>query len=98
VRSSAGVYCKRVFETVLLDYDGQMRQDWELPPQWLVEGRVLTKAEDISSSSSFEMIDLVELAPDLEGRLAAGCRCWRDFGSLGSLTLVCSLASRLSTC
>lgn len=62
MRSSAGVYCKRVFETVLLGYDGQMQQDWELPPQWLVEGQVLTKVEDISTSSSFEMIDLAVLA------------------------------------
>jgi hypothetical protein len=95
-------FCRGVLQEsiriVLPDYDGQTRQDWELPPQWLVEGQVLTKAEDISTSSSFEMIDLVELALDLEGRLAADCRCWRDFGSLGSLTLVCVLTSRLSTC
>ena len=60
-RGHALCFCRGVLQEgirmLLLDCDGQTRQDWELPPQWLVEGQVLTNAEDISTSSSFEMID-----------------------------------------
>jgi hypothetical protein len=59
----------------LLDSDGQMLQNSyrdgsaSLLPRWLVEGQVLTKADGIRTSSSFEMIDLETLASDSKGRI-----------------------------
>lgn len=67
----------------LLDSDGQMLQNSyrdgsaSLLPRWLVEGQVLTKADGISTSSSFEMIDLGVLESDSEGCTGLGL----DLGS-----------------